>query len=205
MQESLPYCLDSLKPHPPSPAILVHYLIIITIPLIIIRYYMTTLDMTGICTHTQKLVTTVQPQLGILSYDTDRPIRIADLPGLVEGAHANVGMGHKFLRHIERTSILLFVIDIGGFQLSPKHPKREAWQTVTLLIEELEAYQVGLSERPALLAVNKMDTDCVQRKFALLMNHLSTTLSKKFSGVVPVSALYRTGLDQLKTSLAELL
>ena len=156
-------------------------------------------------THTQKLVTTVRPQLGILSYDTDRPIRIADLPGLVEGAHANVGMGHKFLRHIERTSILLFVIDIGGFQLSPKHPKREAWQTVTLLIEELEAYQVGLSERPALLAVNKMDTDCAQRKLALLMNHLSTTLSKKFSRVVPVSALYRTGLDQLKTSLAELL
>ena len=126
-------------------------------------------------------VTTIRPQLGILSHDTDRPIRIADLPGLVEGAHANVGMGHRFLRHIERTRMLLFVVDIGGFQLSSKHHFREAWETVDLLVEELETYQEGLSHRPAMLAVNKMDTKCAWERLEVLQKHL-TTCRMRFMG-----------------------
>lgn len=148
------------------------------------------------------IVTTIQPQLGILSHNTDRPIRIADLPGLVEGAHANVGMGHRFLRHIERTRLLLFVVDIGGFQLSSKHPKREPWEAVDLLAEELEAYQEGLSLSPAILAVNKMDCDGAEEKLKLLHKHLGSS-STKFSGTVAVSALHKTGVDQLKTMLAD--
>lgn len=134
----------------------------------------------------------------------NQPIRIADLPGLVEGAHANVGMGHKFLRHIERTHLLLFVVDIGGFQLSVKHPRREAWEAICLLIDELEAYQPGLSQRPAVLAINKMDTECAHDKLEVLKEHLCTT-NLEFQGVVPISALHKVGIDDLRTKLASLL
>ncbi len=61
--------------------------------------------------------TTIKPNLGHLAYPDQRLIQMADLPGLIEGAHYNVGMGHKFLKHVERTKMMLFVVDIGGFQV----------------------------------------------------------------------------------------
>ena len=77
-------------------------------------------------------VTTIRPHLGVVSCD-HQPITLADLPGLVEGAHANVGMGHRFLRHIERTKVLVYVVDVRGFQLTGNHPHRDAFNTVRLL------------------------------------------------------------------------
>ncbi|XP_018419559.1 PREDICTED: LOW QUALITY PROTEIN: GTP-binding protein 10 [Nanorana parkeri] len=78
--------------------------------------------------------TTVKPELGKIMYSDFKQISVADLPGLIEGAHINRGMGHKFLKHVERTKQLLFVVDIGGFQLSFKTPFRTAFETVQLLI-----------------------------------------------------------------------
>jgi len=70
-------------------------------------------------------------------------ISVADLPGLVEGAHINIGMGHKFLRHVERCKLLAFVVDIQGFRLSIKHKLRTAFENVVLL-NKVEYYLPGL-------------------------------------------------------------
>jgi GTPase involved in cell partitioning and DNA repair len=83
---------------------------------------------------------------------------MADLPGLLEGAHLNHGLGHSFLRHIERTKLLLLVADVNGFRLSPKHPFRSCLETVVLLNRELELYDETLFNKPAILVINKLDT-----------------------------------------------
>lgn len=94
-----------------------------------------------------------------MKYDDLRQITVADLPGLIEGAHMNVGMGHNFLKHIERTKLLMFIVDIQGFQLSPKHGYRSCLETVVLLNKEIELYKPDLLKMPAMIIVNKMDTD----------------------------------------------
>lgn len=101
--------------------------------------------------------TTIKPNKGIIQYEDHRQISIADLPGLIEGAHVNIGLGHKFLKHVERTKLLLFIADVQGFQLSPKYPMRSCLETVLLLNKELELYDPELLDKPAVLAVNKMD------------------------------------------------
>lgn len=103
--------------------------------------------------------TTIRPKLGVIKYEDHRQITVADLPGLIEGAHMNIGMGHKFLKHIERTKLLLFIVDIQGFQLSPKHVHRSCLETVVLLNKEIELYKPDLLKMPIMILINKMDTD----------------------------------------------
>uniref|UniRef100_A0A2H8TF91 GTP-binding protein 10 n=1 Tax=Melanaphis sacchari TaxID=742174 RepID=A0A2H8TF91_9HEMI len=103
--------------------------------------------------------TTIRPNIGIMTYDDLQQISMADLPGLIEGAHCNIGMGHRFLRHVERTKLLVVVVDINGFQLNPKHKFRSCLDTVVLLNKELELYKEELLDKPAMLVINKMDTD----------------------------------------------
>ncbi|XP_061390750.1 GTP-binding protein 10 homolog [Musca vetustissima] len=103
--------------------------------------------------------TTIRPQVGTIEYLDLRSITIADLPGLIEGAHANFGMGHKFLKHIERTRLLLFMVDIFGFQLSPKHQRRNCLENIYALNKELELYDPTLLDKPCILLLNKMDIE----------------------------------------------
>ncbi|XP_043677502.1 GTP-binding protein 10 homolog isoform X1 [Vespula pensylvanica] len=103
--------------------------------------------------------TTLKPQLGTMVYEDHRQITVADLPGLIEGAHANIGMGHKFLKHVERTKLLLFIVDIQGFQLSVHSPYRTFLETIILLNKEIELYKPDLLDTSSMLIINKMDTD----------------------------------------------
>ncbi|UYV62327.1 GTPBP10 [Cordylochernes scorpioides] len=103
--------------------------------------------------------TTLNPNLGVIEYRDQRNILVADLPGLVEGAHHNVGLGNKFLKHVIGTKLLVFVVDVLGFQLHPTVPHRTALENVLLLNQELEKYQKNLLYKPAILLVNKMDFD----------------------------------------------
>ncbi|NP_001343960.1 GTP-binding protein 10 isoform 2 [Mus musculus] len=116
--------------------------------------------------------TTLRPELGKIMYNDFKQISVADLPGLIEGAHMNKGMGHKFLKHLERTRQLLFVVDISGFQLSSVTPYRTAFETIILLTKELELYKEELQTKPALLAINKMDLPDAQVKLQELMKQL---------------------------------
>jgi len=68
-----------------------------------------------------------------MMYQDGRRITVADLPGLIEGAHLNLGMGHFFLKHIERTKLLLIIVDINGFALNPQSPFRNPFETTILL------------------------------------------------------------------------
>ncbi|CAH0556661.1 unnamed protein product [Brassicogethes aeneus] len=109
--------------------------------------------------------TTLRPNLGIIEYKDFRQISMADLPGLIEGAYANKGMGHKFLKHVERTKLLLMIVDINGFQLSPQYPHRDCMETIMLLNKELEMYDETLLSKPSMILINKMDSEGAKEKF----------------------------------------
>ncbi|XP_020783701.1 GTP-binding protein 10 [Boleophthalmus pectinirostris] len=161
--------------------------------------------------------TTLKPEIGKLMYKDHKQISVADLPGLIEGAHLNKGMGHKFLKHVERTKQLLFVVDIGGFQLASKTPFRSAFEAVQLLTKELELYKEELVSKPALLVVNKMDLPDAEEKLAELKIQLQNPeefyslleddmIPKEyinFKHILPVSALTGFGIEHLKNCIRQ--
>lgn len=94
--------------------------------------------------------TTLVPNLGVVEMTDERSMVVADIPGLIEGAHAGVGMGIRFLRHIERTGMLLYIIDVSG---GPE----EAVKCYEMLRREIAQYHAPLSEKPGIIALNKTD------------------------------------------------
>ncbi|XP_034255092.1 GTP-binding protein 10 homolog [Thrips palmi] len=156
--------------------------------------------------------TTVKPNIGIVEYADFRRITMADLPGLIEGAHANFGMGHKFLRHIERAKLVLMVVDVCGFQLSSQHKKRSALETIMLLNKELELYNPDYLDKPMALIVNKMDLPgsddilneikdkltCLSEFSQELPEYFKCNKPVQFEEVIAISASERTGIDKVK-------
>ncbi|CAG9768548.1 unnamed protein product [Ceutorhynchus assimilis] len=137
--------------------------------------------------------TTVKPHLGIIAYDDLRQISVADLPGLIEGAYANRGMGHEFLKHIERTKLLLMIVDINGFQLSHEYPHRSCLETIMLLTKELELYNEDLLKKPSILLVNKMDTTDADKKYVEVKKQLKNFeefMAKYDENTRPTNMLY---------------
>jgi len=96
--------------------------------------------------------TTLKPNLGVVKTPTGK-ISFADLPGIVEGAHAGKGLGFEFLAHIERVKILLFVLDVNGFS-----KEGDPYADFKILLEEIKQYNPFLLEKPFVIAVNKIDT-----------------------------------------------
>lgn len=155
----------------------------------------------------------------MLEYKDHRQITMADLPGLIEGAHANFGMGHKFLKHIERTRLLLLMVDIFGFQLSPKHKSRNFIENIFALNKELEMYDESILDKPAVLLVNKMDmTGAVEiyEKNKHLLKNMEQALDQcpeeirpkkmlDFDKIIPVSAKNYARVDLVKIELRNIL
>src|SRR6266581_1619761 len=95
--------------------------------------------------------TTLQPNLGVVRLSDDRSFVVADVPGLIEGAHRGLGLGHQFLRHLERTKVLVHVVDVSG--ASGRRPVED----LEVVRRELELFQPALAAKPQLVAANKMD------------------------------------------------
>ncbi len=133
--------------------------------------------------------TTLHPIIGVVELSEYRRITIADIPGLIEGAHKGVGLGHEFLRHITRCRIFLFVVDTAGSE------GRNPVEDIQNLRRELDLYDTRLSERPWFIIANKMDLAGGKENLK--------TLRKKFSkiDIVPLSAGTGEGIDELKQKL----
>ncbi|CAI9728446.1 GTP-binding protein 10-like [Octopus vulgaris] len=163
--------------------------------------------------------TTLRPEIGMIEFSDHRQIKLADLPGLIEGAHLNLGMGHKFLRHVERTKLLLFVVDVRGFRLQMEKEERSAFETILLLNKELELYQPDLIRKPAILVLNKVENekdkqiaeevlDLVQQRPESLANMEKYMLPNEnvtFDHVMTISAKKRIATEELKLKIREFL
>ncbi|MEB3177563.1 MAG: GTPase ObgE, partial [Nostocaceae cyanobacterium] len=130
--------------------------------------------------------TTLVPNLGVVRKPTGDGTVFADIPGLIEGAHLGAGLGHDFLRHIERTRVLLHLID------ATSDDPIEAYKTIQ---EELQAYGRGLEARPQILALNKIDA--VDRETADLEALAAELNQLSHARVFLISAVTRTGLDAM--------
>ncbi len=119
-------------------------------------------------------------------------VTVADIPGLVEGAHENVGLGHDFLRHIVRCKLLVFVLDMAGSE------GREPLEDLRTLRKELDLYDPKLSERPWIVVANKMDLPEAVEK----LKYFKTRYRKL--KVIPVAAGEKAGVEKLKKVLAEM-
>jgi GTP-binding protein len=110
--------------------------------------------------------TTLTPNLGVVALSDDRSFVVADVPGLIEGAHRGLGLGHQFLRHLERTRLLVHLIDVSG---ATGRDPAEDFDTIR---RELEMYRPELAEKPAIAAANKMDVVTDQKLVKRLEKHL---------------------------------
>lgn len=133
--------------------------------------------------------TTLQPNIGFLETENKDRIFIADIPGIIEGAHQNRGLGLEFLRHIERTKLLIFMLDASG--IDGRNPASD----LKVLRQELQAYNDELLRRPYLIALNKVDDETSVENIA--------EFYKKYpkEKVYLISALNGDGLEELKKAI----
>lgn len=136
--------------------------------------------------------TTLTPMVGVVEFPGFYRTTVADIPGLIEGAHRNIGLGHDFLRHVSRCSIFLFVVDTAGVD------DRDPVSDIEILRQELKLYDERLTDRPWLIVANKMDLP----EAAERLEAMRTRFPKQ--EILAISADKGLGLDALKERLCEL-
>ena len=132
--------------------------------------------------------TTLNPLIGTLKFDDFTSLRIADIPGLIDGAHAGVGLGHDFLRHIERSSFLIYVIDMAGTD------GRDPAEDYRNLRKELRLHDENLDHRAHVVVANKMDVEGAAEKLAAFAKATGES-------ILPISAETGLGIPELRQTL----
>ena len=138
--------------------------------------------------------TTLNPVVGVVEYPDYQRILVADIPGLIEGAHDNVGLGHAFLRHIERTSVLCYVLDMGGVD------GRDPLDDLDALKNELELYMPGLSKRASMIVANKMDMENAGENLQRLRDKLASEMIAIYPATAAIGELGEV-VDGLRTQV----
>ncbi len=145
--------------------------------------------------------TTLVPQLGVVASDSmGEPFVIADLPGLIEGAAQGAGLGHRFLRHVERCRILVHLVELSGLDESGAGSQQNALEELETIENELEAFDPELLERPRLLVGSKVDAASDERREAL-----RTAAGQRSLPYFEISAVTHEGLDALLSELRRML
>ena len=141
--------------------------------------------------------TTIVPNLGVVDMDGAKGFVIADIPGLIEGASEGVGLGHEFLRHIERTKVIIHMVDAAGTE------GRDPIADIYAINKELEAYNIEIASRPTVIAANKIDaiTDDTDSP----VEALRAEFEPKGIRVFPISAVSGQGLKELLYHVSSLL
>lgn len=146
--------------------------------------------------------TTLVPNLGMVTTQDGRSFVMADLPGLIEGASQGVGLGTQFLRHIERTRVILHVIDMSGME------GRDPFEDYLAINKELESHNLRLLERPQIIVANKMDMPDAADNLVLFKEQLAAlqqTDDAEETRVFPISGVTRQGIEALLSATADLL
>lgn len=146
--------------------------------------------------------TTLVPNLGMVTTSDGRSFAVADLPGLIEGASQGVGLGTQFLRHIERTRVILHVIDMSGME------GRDPYEDYLAINKELESHNLRLLERPQIIVANKMDMPQSEENLKNFKEKLQGQKTDEFADdipIFPISAVSKKGLQALLNATADLL
>lgn len=135
--------------------------------------------------------TTLHPQIGIVEYADFKRLTVCDVPGLIEGAHQNVGLGHEFLRHIRRCKILVLLLDMAGTD------NRTPWDDYRQLLNELELYDPALLAKPRYVVGNKMDEPVAEANLKKFKRRVKKT------PVLPIAAGFDQGIQEFKQLIRE--
>lgn len=135
--------------------------------------------------------TTLTPQIGIVEYPDQARLVVCDVPGLIEGAHRNLGLGHAFLRHIRRCRVLVLLLDMAGTD------GRSPWDDYKQLLDELELYDPTLLERPRLVVANKMDEPAAETNLRQFKRKI------KRVRVLNMAAAFDEGIPAFKKAIRE--
>ena len=135
--------------------------------------------------------TTLHPQIGIVEYPDLSRLTVCDVPGLIDGAHRNVGLGHAFLRHIQRCKILVLLLDMAGTD------GRQPWDDYRQLLSELGLYDAALLAKPQLVVANKIDEPVAEANLKKFKRKV------RRRPVLPISAAFGHGMDTFRQTIRE--